>query len=56
MQILTETGICDRIKAKFSSKANAKDLLDHGEKPIGCVRTACSVKSYRTIVGGLEAR
>ncbi len=54
--VLTEMDVCDMIKAKFSSKAKAYDLLDHGEKPIGCVRTVCSVKSYRTIAGGLEAR
>jgi len=44
------------LKVKFSEKAKAYDLPDDGEKPNGCVRTACTVKSYRTLAGGLEVR
>jgi hypothetical protein len=43
--MLTVMDVCDMLKVKFSEKAKAYDLPDYGEKPNGCVRTACSVKS-----------
>ena len=35
-QVLTRRDIDDMIKEEFSHKANAKDLIDDGEKPDEC--------------------
>jgi len=46
--------ICFVIGSRHNShEGKAYDLRDDGEKPIGCVSTASSVKSYRTMAGGL---
>jgi hypothetical protein len=43
----------DILKEKPSQKANAKDLIDYGEKPNGCAAAEFSARPYRTLAGGL---